>query len=138
MNWVTDTIAIGNLRDVKNTDLLKEHGIVGVLGLIDALKDTEPEELGVEEIEVVPLIDGAGNVPDHFFLALRRLEELVAYASPVLVHCHAGRSRSVIVVAAYLMKHEHLSATEAIQLIASKREIYLTPGIRELLSLPFF
>ena len=52
----------------------------------------------------------------------------------ILVHCHAGRSRSVVVVARFLMQSRGLAAQAALDLIAARREIYLSPGIEELLT----
>lgn len=39
----------------------------------------------------------------------------------VLVHCVAGRQRSCAIVAAYLMKYQNLSITEAVEFIKRKR-----------------
>lgn len=41
----------------------------------------------------------------------------------ILLHCHAGRQRSVTVMAAYLMKFGNLKKKEAISAIRSKRAI---------------
>ena len=50
----------------------------------------------------VGLLDGAGNDPMTFFAATLLLESLVRSGKKVLVHCGAGMSRSVMVVAAWL------------------------------------
>ncbi|KAL7251881.1 hypothetical protein ACSBR1_013684 [Camellia fascicularis] len=39
----------------------------------------------------------------------------------VLVHCFVGRSRSVTIVVAYLMKKHNMSVSEALDLVRSKR-----------------
>lgn len=51
----------------------------------------------------------------------------------MLVHCHAGRSRSVAVVARYLIESQGMTQQAALVLIMQKREIYLSDGIEELL-----
>ena len=51
----------------------------------------------------------------------------------LLVQCHAGRSRSVIVVAAHLMRTERLRPEEALERVAARREVAITPGIERLL-----
>jgi len=50
----------------------------------------------------VGLFDGPGNDPLTFFAATILLESLVRSGKRVLVHCGAGMSRSVMVVAAWL------------------------------------
>jgi protein-tyrosine phosphatase len=61
------------------------------------------------------------------------LEELVRSAPPVLVQCHAGRSRSAIVVAAFLMRRLKIDAPAALARVAARRDIAITPGLEQLL-----
>ena len=46
----------------------------------------------------------------------------------VYVHCKSGIGRSVSVVAAYFMKHQRMSAINAVELIRSKRIEIFKPG----------
>lgn len=64
---------------------------------------------------------------------MNSLARMARTLSPVLVQCHAGRSRSVITVAGYLMLSQKLEAEEAIALVASKRESNITPGLEAIL-----
>lgn len=80
----------------------------------------------------IPLVDGAGNKPALLRKALSELDQAVADGMKVLVHCHAGRSRSVSVVARYLMESMGITAEEALTLIQQKRKIYLSQGIEEI------
>jgi len=89
--------------------------------------------LGVQRIEIIPLEDGPGNDPKLLRSAVEILEHLAMKAAPVLVHCHAGRSRSVVVVAAYLMRTSGLDADAALAQVAAKKEIAITPGLERLL-----
>lgn len=54
----------------------------------------------------------------------------------VLVHCHAGKSRSARVVARYLVEHRGFAREAAIAHISARREIHLLPGIEEILGTP--
>ncbi len=49
------------------------------------------------------------------------IEEALNNNKPVLVHCYAGRQRSAVVIAAYLMYKKGLSIEEAYKYIISKR-----------------
>ena len=65
--------------------------------------------------------------------AVDDLKRMVAAHGPVLVHCHAGRSRSAVVVAAYLMDAHALGANTAVDRVAAKRPINITPALLTLL-----
>ncbi len=133
MNWITDRIAIGNYVEAKNRDLLQEEGIRSALSLDRTLQGVEPSEIGLEAIAVAPLEDGPDNDLWFFRRAVEALTDLVQNHAPVLVQCTAGRSRSPVVVAGYLMKTQGLTAEEALALVASKRDIKVSPGLERLL-----
>ena len=133
MDWITDSIAIGNREEAQDADLLRVHSIRSILGLIKLLEPVDASRLGVERIAVFPLADGPGNDMRIVQRAVDMLGELVRETPPVLVHCQAGRSRSAIVVAGYLMKSLRIEADEALVKVAAKREIYATPEMTRLL-----
>jgi protein-tyrosine phosphatase len=84
-------------------------------------------------VEAFRLIDGAGNDLRVIQLAIQALEELIASHPPVLVHCHAGRSRSVVIVAAYLARTMDLEPQRALACVKNKRAANVTPELLELL-----
>lgn len=133
MDWIEQDIAIGNFVEAKDTELLERASIASALSLDGTLSGVRPQTLKLKKIEVVRLEDGPGNDLRHFKMAVSALDELVRTAPPVLVQCHAGRSRSVVVVAAHLMKRLGIDAPTALARVASKREISITPGLEELL-----
>ena len=133
MDWIESDIAIGNFVEAKDTELLQKASISSALSLDGTLSGVQPESLKLKKIEVVRLEDGPGNDLRLFHMAIHALDELVRTAPPVLVQCHAGRSRSVVVVAAHLMKRLGIDAPTALSRVASKREIAITPGLERLL-----
>jgi hypothetical protein len=86
---ITDSIWIGNYVDATDRAALATAGIRSVLCLDGCMAATKPQDLGVERVEVVELIDGAGNSPERFLRAVRLLRDLAGAHAPVLVHCHA-------------------------------------------------
>lgn len=60
------------------------------------------------------------------------MEQLVAQHGRVVVHCRAGRSRSIAVVAAYLKKARGLEAVEALAAVRALRESAVAPELIEL------
>ncbi len=133
MDWITEAIAIGNYRDAQDVALLQREGIAAVVSLDRTLQQQEATVLGLREVESVPLEDGPGNDPRLFRRAVDALERLVRRCPPVLVQCHAGRSRSAVVVAGYLVRSLGLSAEEALARIAERRPIAVAAGLERLL-----
>ncbi len=133
MDWITDQLAIANYLEAQDGVLLKQQAIRSVLSLDGTLQRENAPQLGLAEIASYRLIDGAGNDRRVFGLVVADLCRLAKTQPPVMVQCHAGRSRSAIVVAAYLMKSLQVGPEEAIALVAAKREINITPELVRLL-----
>jgi protein tyrosine phosphatase (PTP) superfamily phosphohydrolase (DUF442 family) len=130
MNWITDQIAIGNYIDATEYTAVKRAGFKSILCLDCTIFARDIE--GIPR-HVVHLTDEPCNQYENFLHAVETLERLIQKSSPVLVHCHAGRSRSVVVVAAYFMRTTKCSPEQAIAQVAAKREISITPGVEQLL-----
>ncbi len=129
MDWVTKQIAIGNYLDAKNASPAE---VDAILCLRPDCCDEDSDDF---DMLCVPLSDGAGNNQRLFAEAIAFLDDVVSRGDKILVHCHAGRSRSVCIVARYLMLKQNISSQQALEKIALKREIYLSPGIEEILKL---
>jgi dual specificity phosphatase 12 len=132
MDKITDAIWIGNYLDAADREGLRAVGIRSILCL-DGCMAGKGAASEIERIEVVELIDGAGNPPERFLRAVDLLKELSRSHAPVLVHCHAGQSRSAAVVCKYLMREEGESLPEAMRRITSKRKVSIMAGLQEAL-----
>ena len=132
MDRITDAIWIGNYLDAADREGLLRAGIKSILCLDGCLegKDIPPH---IARAEVLKLIDGAGNSPERFLRAVRLLKELSADHAPVLVHCHAGQSRSAAVVCKYLMQEKGKTLAQAMKEITSKRKVSIVAGLQEAL-----
>jgi len=137
MDWITDTLAIGNYLDAADTKLRQSNGIRSMICLNGELRGVKPQELGLEALENYDLKDGPGNDPAIFRRAVETVARFVSRTPKLLVQCHAGRSRSVIVVAAHLMRVHGWDSRQALSFVTAKREAALTAGIEELLRSPF-
>lgn len=133
LDWITDQIAIGNYLDAQDIELLCHSKIRSALSLDGTLYGKVPAECGLQRIECVMLEDAPGNDPRLFRRSIDSLADLVTTTPPVLVQCHAGRSRSAVVVAGYLIKHCDMTVEDALALLAAKREIAITAGVERLL-----
>lgn len=134
MDWITKQIAIGNHLEAQDAALLKNQGIASILCLDGCLMGHSPSDLGVESIAIVLLKDGPGNDRDTFLRAVDTVGRLVAAHPPLLVQCHAGRSRSPTVVAGFMVKTQGLHPRAALRRVAAKRELCITSGMLPLLN----
>lgn len=125
MDWITNQIAIGNFSDANELPadidavLCLKHGCCDDRDDVDAV--------------CIPLADGAGNNRVAVREGITYIHEVIVSGRRILVHCHAGRSRSAVMVARYLMEYQRVTAGDALALITAQREIYLSDGIDELL-----
>jgi hypothetical protein len=133
MTFITDTIAIGNCMDAEDQTAIGAAGIRSILCLNGLLAGRTPEQCGVEALTCFNFIDGCGNDPALFDRAVRIVTQYSAQSPKLLVHCHAGRSRSVMVVAAHLVRQTGWDLRKALDLIHTKRRDIVHP--RVLLSL---
>lgn len=133
MDWITDAVAIGNFREARDAALLARHAFRSAVSLDGTLDAADAEALGLAEVAAYRLIDGPGNDVRLFRRAVADLARLAAAHPPVLVQCHAGRSRSVAVVAGYLMGVRGVEPDKAVAAVAARRAINVTPELVELL-----
>jgi hypothetical protein len=132
MDSITHNIWIGNYLDAKDRESLVGARIRSILCLDGCMVGVKAEDVGVERIEVVELIDGAGNPPETFLRAVRLLSNLASKHAPVLVHCHAGQSRSAAVVCKHFMQNGD-SLADAMKRITSRRRVAIVSGLQEAL-----
>src|SRR5262245_24827231 len=121
VTWITNRVAITNFFSAHDRQVLAEHGVKAILCLDRELVGEPAAERGLAALELVHLNDGPNPTPS-FRAAVETLERLVADHGRVLVHCRAGRSRSVAVVAAYLTRSESATAAAAMDLVRLKRD----------------
>ncbi len=133
MDSITEHIWIGNSDEAKDRKSLQLTGIRSILCLDGCMTRVTAGEAGVDHVEVVELMDGAGNRPEVFLRAVELLRDLAAKHPPVLVHCYAGRSRSAAVVCKFFMREEGNSLVEAMRRITSKRKVAIAAGLQDLL-----
>lgn len=99
MNKITDRIYIGNYSSAQMLDFSNRESITHVLNCTpdthDGLKNFKVSQLSVH--------DGYDMKAEDVQFAVRMISEAVRNGGKILVHCHAGISRSTSMVCAYLM-----------------------------------
>jgi len=117
--WMSDNVAVTNFYTAHSD--LRSSEIRAVLCLDADLRGGSAAERGLEVVEVIGLVDGE-NSPVVFSEAVESLATLVKRHGKVLVHCRAGKSRSLAVAAAYLVRSEGLSPDAALTKVCERRE----------------
>jgi len=113
MDWITESIAIGNYLDAQDEELRRSQGIRSMICLNGRLTGVKASELGLDALQNYSFHDGPGNDPAIFQRAVEAVGWFAKSYPKLLVQCHAGRSRSVVLVTAHLMLAEGWSADEA-------------------------
>ncbi len=111
---------LGNVRDAHSEEQLQRYEISHILNMSN---DASNSNFDFITYKRVPIAD------DEFQHVLPVLDGCVDFINSVkdthgrvLVHCTKGKSRSVTVIVAYLLKSYKLSLKEAYRLVKSKRD----------------
>lgn len=122
-SFITDRLAVGNVASRATPDFV---------AVVSILATDRPGTLG----EVARARGARGAYALHIDLANREerktlisayLDDATAFIAQhiqrgcVLVHCGAGKSRSVAVVVAYLCRYAGMSLSEALAFVAARR-----------------
>jgi predicted protein tyrosine phosphatase len=101
---------VGAHRDVSDIAAVSQHGIRAYLCVaadvgMPAFLDPQDIESGrVAYLELAMADSAATRLADYLPRAFEFIDAMLAAEVPVAVYCHAGKSRSVSVVCAYLMR----------------------------------
>ncbi|BAD69005.1 putative DsPTP1 protein [Oryza sativa Japonica Group] len=116
---IVQGLYLGSVGAAMNKDALKSLNITHILIVARSLNPAFAAEFNYKKIEVLdsPDIDLA----KHFDECFSFIDESISSGGNVLVHCFAGRSRSVTIIVAYLMKKHQMSLENALSLVRSKR-----------------
>lgn len=126
ITYITDEVAIGNSQDAINADNKQFDAVLCVAIDFDIMD-------GFKWRHKVGLLDGPGNDPLTFASAVILLHSLVRRGKRVLVHCHEGKSRSVMVVSAWICARGLGSLDEVLEVVMKLRSVdQYRPALKEL------
>ncbi|BES93187.1 DSPc [Nesidiocoris tenuis] len=127
---VMSFLYIGNARDARDAAMLKSHGITHVLNvtLTPTPAPSLVEPVGISYRQLPASDSTQQNIKQYFEEAFSFIEEARKTNGSVLVHCHAGISRSPTIAIAYIMKHKQVTMVEAYKTVKTARSI-ISPNL---------
>eukprot|EP00250_Pteridium_aquilinum_P002072 c12280_g1_i1 orf=534-1079(-) len=116
---IQEGLFLGSIGAAYNKDGLLNLKITHILSVANMVEAMYPSDFKYKQIEVCDSADV--DLGEHFDECFTFINEARQTGGAVLVHCFAGRSRSVTVVVAYLMNTYGMNFSEAFDLVRTKR-----------------
>ncbi|KAL0388659.1 UNVERIFIED_CONTAM: Dual specificity protein phosphatase 1 [Sesamum radiatum] len=128
---IEEGLYLGSLGAANNRSALKSLNITHILTIAISLAPAHPNDFIYKIVEGRIFCLVSVSLPDREDITITQyfdecfafIDEARARGGGVLVHCFAGRSRSVTVVVGYLMFKNGMSFTEALQYVKTKRPV---------------
>ncbi|XP_074292189.1 dual specificity protein phosphatase 1-like isoform X2 [Silene latifolia] len=116
---IEEGLFLGSLGAANNKSGLKRLNVTHVLTVAASLAPPHPSDFTYKVIEVADREET--NLAQYFDECIDFIDEAKRSGGGVLVHCFVGRSRSVTVILAYLLKKRGMMLSEALQHVRRKR-----------------
>jgi len=121
-NVILPGVFIGSVSSATDLNSLKKHQITHILTILhNAQPNRFPNDIVYHVIKAID--DESTNMLEYLEEALHFIDEARSKGGSVLVHCHAGMSRSGSVVIALVMRDKQISFKEAWAFVAEGRSI---------------
>ncbi|XP_010251080.1 PREDICTED: dual specificity protein phosphatase 1-like [Nelumbo nucifera] len=119
---IEEGLFLGSLGAASNKNVLKGLNVTHILTVANLPAQSSlllTSDFMCKTVEVADKEDM--DIVQHFDECFNFIDEAKRVGGGVLIHCFMGRSRSVTVVVAYLMKKHHMCLSQALDYVKSKR-----------------
>lgn len=100
INEVFPNLFVSNYSTMTNKDLLNKIGIKRIITVHSIFMPPYPNDF---EYIYIPSYDiETDNLDEYFTMATNIISDIIRFGDRVLVHCYAGRSRSVSIALSYI------------------------------------
>ena len=126
--YILSYLVLGSKKDAHCKEVLLEFGVSYILNVTTDCPNYFESDHGFV-FKRIPVLDtGTQKLSLHFSEAFQFREEARKQQSCVLIHCHAGISRSVTLTIAYLMRYFGMSMQTAYQYVKERRPV-ISPSL---------
>lgn len=124
---IINGLYIGSIGAASNLEELNKENITHIVCAAVGIKHFYEDKFKYLQIDL--LDSESQNIKQHFKESADFIHNAINSGGNVLVHCHAGISRSSTICISYLMQYLNMSYNAALGLMKSKREkINPNPG----------
>ncbi|KAF5465637.1 hypothetical protein F2P56_015620 [Juglans regia] len=116
---IEEGLFLGSIGAANNKNALKSLNVTHILTVASSLSPAHPNDFVYKVINVTDREDT--DIKQYFDESFDFIDEAKRLGGGVLVHCFVGKSRSVTIVVAYLMKKHGMSLSQALEHVKSKR-----------------
>ncbi len=125
LNLIIPNLFLGNISASQDLDFIKKNKIKVIINCSKSIKDSFSDIKDIIYYRI-PVNDSLQDedielMKDYLPKFVKIIDDNLKNNIPILVHCYAGRQRSAILVAAYLIFKFKYSIPDAYQFILSKR-----------------
>jgi len=117
---IDEHVWLGDLDSSSNHCVLDQLNITHILTVLDFEPSIPRDDHRIRKFIHAEDLD-EHNLLEEFDSAYEFINDAVSQQKNVLIHCHAGMSRSATIACAYLMKKYHLTFKDAMERLRSKR-----------------
>uniref|UniRef100_A0A0R3SQP6 protein-tyrosine-phosphatase n=1 Tax=Hymenolepis diminuta TaxID=6216 RepID=A0A0R3SQP6_HYMDI len=128
MSQVLDFLYLGNSRDARNSETLKQLGITHIINATHDLPNYIEDNNEIKYLRVAVEDSGTADLMPYFVPVIEFIDGAIRSKGSVLVHCQEGISRSPSLVVAYIMAHSNLLLMDALTVVSYARPI-ICPNI---------
>uniref|UniRef100_A0A8C6Y9E6 Dual specificity phosphatase 22 n=1 Tax=Naja naja TaxID=35670 RepID=A0A8C6Y9E6_NAJNA len=124
MNKILPGLFLGNDKDARDTEQLKQNNITHILSIHDSAR---PMLEGIKYLCIPAADSPSQNLARHFKESIVFIHECRLRGEGCLVHCLAGVSRSATLVVAYIMTVTDFGWEDALSIVRVSRS-YASPN----------
>ena len=118
MDKIIDHLYLSSVSEARNFDLLNQNNITHILTIAD-IKPRFPKHFIYKVISIPDLL--TIKIDNYFETSFKFIEDAIKNEGNVLVHCHAGISRSPTIIIAYLIWKYGLPYSLAKKIVLKQR-----------------